>query len=91
MIHLFQLTDHDAYCISISVINLEAELFLWRPCQSINWVENMAIKLRVFFQSFKQLTESTREELISLYMDRPWLTGVMIHVGSQVTRCIIKL
>lgn len=34
-----------------------------------------------------QLTESTREELINLYKDRPWLTGVMIHVGSQSFDC----
>ncbi|KAJ7356027.1 hypothetical protein OS493_027424 [Desmophyllum pertusum] len=34
-----------------------------------------------------QLTESSREELISWYMDRPWLTGVHIHAGSQSFDC----
>ncbi|XP_022781041.1 uncharacterized protein LOC111322232 [Stylophora pistillata] len=34
-----------------------------------------------------QLTASSKEEIISWYMDHPWLTGVHIHIGSQSFDC----
>ena len=29
------------------------------------------------------LMDETRERLIQIYVDNPWLTGIHIHVGSQ--------
>ncbi|RMX51277.1 hypothetical protein pdam_00004637 [Pocillopora damicornis] len=34
-----------------------------------------------------QLTDSSKEEIISWYLDRPWLTAVHIHIGSQSFDC----